>query len=234
MSWVFPRERSHFRRYLTFRDASLADVDEWKAAFLLFLKKVTHKYGRTLVLKSPPHTARIRLLLEMFPGAKFVHIHRNPFVVFQSTRKTFEAMFQWQALQKPDGTDLDEWILDQYREMYEAFFEERPLIPSGHYHEMAFEDLERDPLGEMCKLYASLSLPGFSETTGALQSYLSGLGAYRKNEFPDLTSQLKNRISQMWHKSFNEWRYPDDSTRKLRNTSQGGAGAPSHAGEPTT
>ena len=38
----------------------------------------TLKYNRSLLLKSPPHTARIRLLLEMFPNARFVHILRDP------------------------------------------------------------------------------------------------------------------------------------------------------------
>ena len=53
-----------------------------------FLKKVQFIVPRPLVLKSPPHTARIRQLLEWFPEAKFVHIRRDPYRVIQSRLHT--------------------------------------------------------------------------------------------------------------------------------------------------
>ena len=40
--------------------------------------------GRRLLLKSPSHTARVRHLLRLFPGAKFIFISRPPRAVFQS------------------------------------------------------------------------------------------------------------------------------------------------------
>lgn len=58
-----------------------AEIRRWRDAMVLFLQKLTWKYGRPLVLKSPPHTAWIRLLLVTFPGSKFVHIHRDPYAV---------------------------------------------------------------------------------------------------------------------------------------------------------
>jgi len=174
---------------------------------MLFLKKLTWKYRRPLVLKSPPHTCRIRLLLEMFPGAKFVHIHRDPYAVFQSSRKTFQLMFAWHGLQRPGPDDLDEWILEQYREMYEVFFEERALIPTGSFHEMAFEDLERDPVAEMRKMYGTLDLPDFRGAEADVQRYITSVRSYRKNEFPVLHPELKARISSMWRTSLEEWGY---------------------------
>jgi len=39
--------------------------------------------------QSPAHTARLKLLHELFPEAKFIHISRNPFEVYQSTSKLF-------------------------------------------------------------------------------------------------------------------------------------------------
>jgi hypothetical protein len=207
MSWIFPRQRKHWGRYLTFRQASRDEIAEWRAAFELFLKKLTWKYRRPLLLKSPPHTCRIRLLLEMFPEAKFVHIHRDPRAVFPSTRKTWQTMFAWQGLQRPDLRELDDWILEQYREMYEVFFEERPLIPPGHYHEMTFENLEKDPLGEMERLYTALDLPDFEEARQDLQRYTASLRTYRKNEFAALPPDLDARISSMWQQSLEEWGY---------------------------
>jgi hypothetical protein len=46
-------------------------------------------HTQRLILKSPAHTARMKLLHELFPGAKFIHISRNPYEVYQSTQKLF-------------------------------------------------------------------------------------------------------------------------------------------------
>ncbi len=53
------------------------------------------------MLKSPPHAARIRLLL-LFPEARFVNIHREPYAVFLSCRHTNDAYNLYTYLQRPD------------------------------------------------------------------------------------------------------------------------------------
>src|SRR4051812_32757148 len=91
LGWLFPKRREHYDRFLTFRGVPEEEIRRWREAFQLFLRKLTWKYGRPLILKSPPHTCRIRLLLAMFPEARFVHIHRDPYAVFSSSRKTFRV-----------------------------------------------------------------------------------------------------------------------------------------------
>ncbi len=204
----FARREEHYARYLTFRDVPRDEVDAWKASLLWFLKKLTFKYQRPLVLKSPPHTARIRLLLEMFPDARFVHIHRNPYTVFQSFRHYFDTAMWHTYLQKPDVAEIDDRIVKRYNVLYDAFFEERRLIPKGHFHEIAFEQLERDPVGEMEKLYENLNLPGFGAFRPKLQRYVDSLQGYQKNEFGELAPEWRDRISKEWRRSFDEWHYP--------------------------
>jgi len=53
---------------------------------MYFIRKVQLFRGteKRLLLKSPVHTARIKLLLKLFPDAQFVYIHRNPYDVFRS------------------------------------------------------------------------------------------------------------------------------------------------------
>jgi omega-hydroxy-beta-dihydromenaquinone-9 sulfotransferase len=203
----FPRRRRHFGRYLSFQDVSADELTEWKSAFEYFLRKLALKYSRPLVLKSPPHTGRIRLLLEMFPDAKFVHIHRDPYAVFQSTCNLFNAMFRWQALHAPDPEDAHDWILEHYEEMYDRFFAERSLIPQGSFHEIAFEELEQDPLAELRKLYARLSLSEFEAVEPNIRKYVESLRTYKRNEFPALSPQLKSRISDKWNSTIQEWGY---------------------------
>ncbi|HYV32407.1 MAG TPA: sulfotransferase, partial [Candidatus Binatia bacterium] len=64
-------------------------------------------------------------------------------------------------LQNSDCVDWTERALRQWREMYDAYFAEKHLIPAGNLHEIAFADLERDPIGELRRMYAALRLPPF-------------------------------------------------------------------------
>jgi omega-hydroxy-beta-dihydromenaquinone-9 sulfotransferase len=207
MGWFFPKRREHYDRYLTFRGVSEAEVRRWQAALVAYLKRLSFKHKRPLVLKSPPHTARIKRLLEIFPQAKFVHVHRNPFAVFASTRKMLIVNFGMHCLQRPPTDDLDDWIIRQYRAMHEAFFDERGLIPPGQYHEMCFEELEADPLGQMERAYAALNLPAFSEARPGLEKYVKSIEGYKKNAFAEMPPPLKQRLATEWRGCFEEWGY---------------------------
>jgi len=207
LSWVFPRQRERFEKYLTLRRASGSEVARWKAALDHFLRKLTLKHGRPLVLKSPPHTCRIRLLLGMFPGARFVHIRRHPYDVFQSTLWTLRANSGWHRLQRANEDDLNSWVIRQYREMYEVYFEERGSILAGRLHELAFEDLERDPLGEIRRLYEVLNLPELEGVAPDVEKYVESLRGYKKNVFPELPRELKERIAREWKTCFEAWGY---------------------------
>ena len=208
MGWAFPNRQEFYDKYLTFREVQEHEILEWKQAFMRFLKKLTWKLKKPLILKSPPNTCRIKLLLEMFPDAKFIHIHRNPYDVFPSFKKTYQANVTWHRLQPIRPNELEDWILRQYREMYEVYFEERSLVPAENFHEVCYEELERDPLGQIQNIYEELNLPEFTETQPALQSYINSISGYQKNRFPELPAELKDRIAEEWGMSFEQWGYP--------------------------
>jgi hypothetical protein len=208
MSVVFPGRQRHYDRFLTFRDATPEELARWRAGLVTLLRKVTLKSGKPLVLKSPPHTCRIRLLLEMFPDARFVHIHRDPYTVIQSTMHLIRVGLEWVRLQNADSVDWTERALSQWREMYDVYFTERSLIPAGNLHEMAFADLERNPLVELRRMYESLSLPPFDEVEPQMKAYLASIADYKKNTFRELPPELKARIAETCSRGFEEWGYP--------------------------
>ena len=207
LGWVFPRERAKFDRFLAFQGVDERAVASWRAGLQFFLKKVQLKCGRPLILKSPPHTARLRLLLEAFPGAKFIHIHRNPYAVFQSSRHLFETIVDWHRLQRAHLDDLDDWILRQHKSMYAAFFGQRSSIPAGDFHEIGFEQLEADPIRELRAAYERLGLPDFAEAEPCVRNYLSSIAGYKKNVFAELDSALKQRVRSEWSDYFEAWDY---------------------------
>jgi hypothetical protein len=207
VGWIFPRCAEHYDRYMTFRGVPEREVDEWKQALVLFLKKLTWKYRKPLLLKSPPHTCRIKLLLGLFPEARFVNIHRNPFTVYQSTRLTLSRVLRLTRLQGGTGYDDEGNLLRRYREMYEVFFEERGLIPEGRYCEVGFEALESDPIGTMRGIYEALSLPDFRSAEADLKAYTATISGYRKNWFSVLAPETRGRIAVEWGRCFTEWGY---------------------------
>jgi omega-hydroxy-beta-dihydromenaquinone-9 sulfotransferase len=207
MGWCFPGDGADYGRYLTFRNAQESEVGRWKHALITFLKKLTVRFGRPLVIKSPPHTARIRLLLGLFPDARFVHIHRNPHTVFRSTRHTIRALQPLFQLRDGPVQDGDDRIISVYSEMYDAYFEERGLVPEGRLCDVGYEELEQDPTGVIGSIYEALGLTGFDELRPRLESYLASIADYRKNQLNGLPEPLRHRISHEWGRSFNEWGY---------------------------
>jgi hypothetical protein len=205
---TFPRHEARYAPYMTFEHVPRVEVEDWKRALLWFCKKLTLKYGRRLVLKSPPHTARVRLLLELFPQARFVHIHRDPLRVFQSQRHYFDTAIWHTYLQRPDCGQIDAGILMRYNTMYDAFFKDRPLIPDSRFHEVRFDDLERDPVGEVRRIYERLDLGPFADVEPKIQAYADSLSSYRKNDFDQLSESDRKRVAETWSRSFETWEYP--------------------------
>ncbi len=209
VGWAFPRSHDRYRRFLTFEHAEEGDRATWKEALVHFARKVSYAHGgRPIVFKSPTHTARLRLLREVFPDARFVHIHRDPFRLFESTRAMVRTATALMGLQPLDEDGLDERVLADHEAMYASFFRECHLLPAGRRHEIAYEALERDPVGELRRLYAALGLPDFAEARPAVRAYVEALGTYRKNAHPGLTAPERDTVAERWRPYFKEWSYP--------------------------
>ena len=207
LGWVFPSRKKHYDRYLTFRDASEEDAQRWTDALELFSKKLTYKYKRPLIYKSPTHTSKIRLILSVFPKARFIHIYRNPYRVFLSTMNLMEKVLPLVSLQGDCKDGIRASVLRDYVRMYDSFFEDQSLILTDHYAEIAYEDLEKDPVREIAKLYGILNLPDFSEFQADLENYVNSLSNYKKNRYPLISDEDCHDISIAWKRNFDAWGY---------------------------
>ncbi len=182
-------------------------LDQWKQSLTLFLKKLTLSEKRRIVLKSPPHLGRVALLLEMFPDAQFVHIVRDPYVVYRSTWKLWQDSLFFSHLQVPDRELVDEIILSWYEELFALFDRDRRLIPQGALHEMKFEDLEQRPLDALSALYEELSLPGFDPFQKRAAAYLESISNYEKNAHT-MDELSREKVSRRWRDTFDRYEYP--------------------------
>ena len=207
LGWVFPKNMTYYDRFLTFNSVDDGEVDRWLSALDLFYRKLTLRYNRRLIFKSPTHTGRIKCLIHKFPNAQFIHIHRNPYHVFQSTMRLYEKVLPEVTLQNFDLQSMENTILNNYTTMYDAYFSSKNLIPPGNLVEIRFSDLENDKIGQIGRIYDELGLPDFEEFRPELEDYVTTLSDYKKNKYPEMSDKLHTKIGQAWKRNFEIWGY---------------------------
>jgi len=194
---AFPNHPPQGQEYLDLETVSPKKLRRWKRALKSFLRRVTFKSGKRLVLKSPPHTARVKTLTQMFPGAIFIHIVRDPYVVFPSTMNLWRTLYQAHGLQTPNFVGLEEQVLSTFTHVYERLEEGKKLLGPTRVYELRYEDLIKDPEGEMKKIYDHFQLGGFEQYLPRLQEYLASIKGYETNKY-ELTEEQKARITLRW------------------------------------
>lgn len=194
---AFPNRPPAYAEYLTLEGLSPRAVSAWQKGFMSLIQRLTFKDPRRLVLKSPPHTCRIKVLLELFPDARFVHIMRNPYVVFPSTVNLWKSLYQTHGLQQPTFEGLEEQVFSTFLQMYDALDKGRPLVDPGRFYEVRYEDLVRDPVGQMRTLYEHLGLGGFDEVLPRLEEYCARTKGYETNRYAQ-SPELRDRIRARW------------------------------------
>lgn len=207
IGWAFPKQEAYFDRYLTLHQISEEERQEWKKMFVHFIKKLTLKYNRQLLLKSPHHTARVKTLLEIFPDAKFIHLRRNPYNIFRSTVSLYKNTVSKLALQPRNLEDDINAIITRYKAIYDFYFVERLKIKENHLVEIAFEDLEQDFVGETEKIYHAINLGGWKNYKPALTGFLTKQPKHEKNVYPPIEDHWRKEINQKWSSTFEEWGY---------------------------
>lgn len=213
MGAIYPRQYHYYERYLTFRECSKEEVDTWKKTVLFFFKKVLlRNQDKRLISKSPSHTARVKLLRELFPGARFVHISRNPYEIYQSTHKLHEKLlYQW-CLQRPPIEDTN-WrsnvILNHFRKMYEAYFEDIKQLSSSEIVDVKYTDLVAAPMKVIEDIYKQLGIEGFEGVRPAIEQYEKDqqAGGFRVNTHNAISAEEKKLIEECWAQYFDYYGY---------------------------
>ena len=211
--FMFPRQaQSFFSSYVLLKGASDRVALQLRSRYLRILRiAAIHSGGKRLVLKNPVNTARIRMLVELFPNAKFVHIHRSPYEVYASTRNLHHRVLAFTSLQKLDGRGDTEALLILYEQMMRRFFADCSLVPAGNLVDVRFDDLERDPIGEMRRVYEKLALSSFEATEASLRHYVTGQSTYQKNRL-ELSLCERKLIANRWSFAFAKLGYGIEST----------------------
>lgn len=187
---AFPETGKNHLEWLDFDQLSDEQRHKWKQGLDLFLRRVTLSTGKRLILKSPTHTARIGLLREMYPGAKFIHIVRNPHSIFPSTLKLWSTLDLAQGLQLRKH-EIKELITQSFHRMYSAFERDRVAISDADIVDLRYEDIIADPAGEIQRAYSTLSLGDFESVRPHIERMTEANRNYQTNQYTPSAEQQR-------------------------------------------
>lgn len=197
---------SVFRKTVLFEDA--CDKEEWKGALKYFMQKLTLKNdGKQLIIKAPENLGRVKEILEVFPDAKFIHIHRDPYRVYFSTERLYGITLPLVAMQYCSEDVVKEFIIRSYREMFDRFFEARKLIPAGNLTEIRYDDLIGGELCELERVYTELGLDGFEAAKPFIKQEVKVYENYQTNTY-NYPPERMAEIYKQWKGVFDELGYP--------------------------
>jgi hypothetical protein len=197
--FYFPRLASKiFAEEVLLQDADSAVLKSWSSALRYYLAKVAALYpGRRLLLKNPAHSARIGQIRALFPGAKFIHIHRHPFAVFQSTRKLYHSLLPLTALQDYEPNRIDEHIVWAYPQVMNRLLDGLAELPSEDSTTVSYEELVADATGTVQRIYRELKIGEFDRAKPAIEAYAAQVRS-RRPSVCSLDQATPSRLAILW------------------------------------
>jgi omega-hydroxy-beta-dihydromenaquinone-9 sulfotransferase len=197
-----------FQKYVLFQNISADEMERWKRAFVFLLKKISlASHEKQLVLKSPPNTARIKFLLSLFPNAKFIFIHRNPYDVYASNKRFWAVVQKQYALKNVWSHDVRSIILYTYSEIMQRYLEEKKIVPPNRLVELAYDDFVQSPVESLRTAYAELRLEDFGYCENKLKTFTS-----QQRHFMQLKHALpedeQKFVSEKLAPIIRHWNYP--------------------------
>ena len=174
LSYV-PESTVHVPSYRDWmQDQDLTPAYEYLARMLRILqwqKRERGERGERWVLKTPQHLGFPAPLCRVFPDARILQTHRDPLSAVPSAASMYSTLWRIAS----DEVDL-KTVGRQVRDRLELDLERcrifRESQPPDRFHDVWFEDMERDALGELERIYAWLGTPLLDETRRALEAWL--------------------------------------------------------------
>ena len=204
----FPKHfQKNFSQGVFLDQCTSRQVDQWKKASIRFLKKVyLDQQQKQLLVRNPAYTTRIPLLRKMWPGARFIHIYRDPYRVFPSMKNYFNKLLPAYAWQEYHHLDIEQIVLATFKRMMGQLINDLAKTPSHEFIEIRYESLVEDPIQQLKMIYHHLDLSDFSQAQPQFEHYLNSIRGYTKNQYQQ-TQQEQELISNHWGEIIEHYKY---------------------------
>jgi hypothetical protein len=153
-------------------------------------------------LKAPGHLFGLEAILALHPDARFLVTHRDP---VESVPSAALPSIAGRSLEIHEGLDArywgDEWlrVLGDGIDRMLAFRDAHPEVP---FQDVLFEDLLRDPVGELRRVYRGFGDELAPDAEAAMRSHAArrprhqfGKVAYRPEDFGLDAARIRERFA---------------------------------------
>jgi hypothetical protein len=206
---MFPNHPVPFAETLDSARFAPKDLKVWRRQLEWFVKALTYKTRKQLLLKSPPHTGRLAILRQMYPESKFIHIVRDPRKLYPSTMKLWNSLDENQALQSPtDQSRLESFVLDSLVSMYHAFERDRSSVPESQIIDVRYETFIAKPIDTLEKIYQHLGLGSFDSVRSSWEAKSEQERGYQTNKL-QIDPQQEAMILDRWSDYARKYGYLD-------------------------
>ncbi len=206
-SFFFPSNEAFFKKYAVFEGTSGREKHLWKKAYKYLMKRISVVHpGKWLLIKNPHNTGRVRELMEIFPRARFIHIYRNPYDIFPSTKLMYDRVVTTQFLHDFSDEQVNDKIIYYYKKVMKRYFNTRSEIPKDQLVEVKFEDFEKDPMAAIKNIYRTFDINLDPVARDNMQAYIDQVRSYKKN-IHVLDDRLKKRVGREWNFGFEKLGY---------------------------
>jgi hypothetical protein len=165
--------------YETFlHSTDLTPVYAWQKQFLQHLQ--IDSPARRWILKSPDHVYGLEQLFSVFPDARIIHTHRNPFEVLKSSADLtrvlrglyarpgdFEEIRSREARVLAEGTERSMDFRDRHPNLADRFID------------VKYTDLVANPMAEVSRIYERLQTTLTPQAADRIQRLASARSRYR-------------------------------------------------------
>lgn len=204
---AYPDDPPPYMEFLDMNGTAPADLSRFERTLELFVKLLTLHSGKQVLLKSPPHTGRVEVLSRLFPGAKFIHITRHPYSIYPSTLKLWFILDDAQGFGLAhEGPHREEYVFSAFERMYRGFEAQRASLDEHHLCDVRYEDLVKDPVAAVERIYKQLGLSNFERLRPKIAEYAAAQKDYKTNVH-DLDEPLKAEIRRRWAGYFERYGY---------------------------
>lgn len=172
-------------------------------AYRQLLELIDDGDGRRFVLKAPAHTAELRTVVETFPGAVVVHLHRDIVETIASGASLF-AVFRSTYSDSVDPIDVGRFQTEQ-TELWlrrAAEYADGPHSADATILDVAYGDLVASPADVVTRILDAAGMDPPDDPRGFVEAYdtasprhAHGTHRYSPEEFGLVPAELRERFA---------------------------------------
>lgn len=138
---------------------------------LQWQKKQRGERGERWILKTPQHLGFLEDFCRVFPDVRIIQTHRDPCETLPSAASMFSTLWSLTS-DHVDGRVVGRQVRNRLALDLARCFEFRDRQPPDRVCDVLFEDMQREPVAELERIYDWLGTPFLPETRRALDEWL--------------------------------------------------------------